>query len=621
MFGYNGKILRVNLTSGAITVDNLDEKFCRKYVGGAGFNTYFMMKELKPGIDPLGPENKMFFMMGPMTGLPVSGSGRNCVSAKSPLTNGYGKSEVGGFFGAEVRHAGFDGIIVEGRATRPSYIWVHDGQAEIRDAAKYWGKDTKETQEGIRAELNDKRIRLAMIGPAGENMVRFACVINDLTEAAGRGGMGAIMGSKNLKAIAARGTGMPQMADPDALGEFRQWLMDNRKLWEANATFGTGAPAMMQSMLPMGNMPIENFRKGDFPVTKIDGGTLKNTIGVGMEGCFGCVVRCKKLVKVDDPGLKVDPEYGGPEYEALASMGSNCGVDDLKYVSKGNEICNATAMDAIAAGDTVAFAMECYEKGLITNKDTGGLDLSFGNKQAMVKLLDMIAHRQGIGDLFAEGPKYAAKKIGKGAEELAMQVKGVDVPMHDPRAKAGLGIGYVVNPHGADHCANIHDTAYVMPNPALEILNPLGITEPVPADDLSAKKVYLFKMVQQYRVLSDHLVMCYFVPFTPVQFAQMLSASTGWNTGIMELMRVVERTLTLARMYNLREGLSVADDKLPKRFFTPHTNGLPASKPAYSEEKLERAKAYYYSLMGWDKNGVPTPETLDAYGLEWAAGK
>jgi aldehyde:ferredoxin oxidoreductase len=617
--GYNGKLLRVNLTQGTTSIEQLDETFCRKYLGGAGFITYYLMKELKAGIDPLSPDNKLIFMGGPLSGLPVSGSGRNCVGAKSPLTGGIAKSEVGGFWGAEMRRAGWDGIIVEGRAAKPVYLWIRDGEVQIKDASHLWGKKTLETQEAIRAELGDKLVRIAQIGPGGENLVRFSCVMNDLKEAAGRGGTGAVMGSKNLKAIAIRGSKTPEVANKDVITEFRQWLADNPKVYQGFHDYGTGVAPMMLSSIPAGNMPIRNFRDGDFPTLgNITATAIKETIGIGMEGCYACVVRCKKIVKVDEPDMKIDPAYGGPEYEALGSFGSTCGVDDLKAVCKANELSNAYALDAISVGVTIAFAMECFEKGLLTKQDTGGIELKFGNAAAMVKMVDLIANRQGLGDILAEGTRLAAKKIGRGAEELAMQVKGLELPMHDPRAKAALGLGYTVNPIGADHCANLHDPIISAQSGDLAALHPLGIHDPLPTDDLSPKKVTAFHYFHSFRILQDCGVVCMFVPSNLDRLTAMVKSVTGWDTGIVELLRIADRTMTLARMFNLREGIDSDADRLPERFFKAHVGGPSANNKLYEKKKLEKAKSYYYSLMGWDANGVPTPETLEALGIEWA---
>jgi aldehyde:ferredoxin oxidoreductase len=621
--GYNNKILRVNLTKGSTSVESLDDLTLRRFVGGAGLVTYFLYKELKPKTEPLSPENKLIMAGGPLTGLPLSGSGRNCVGAISPQSNGLAKSEVGGFFGAEMMHAGYDVIIVEGRSPKPVYLWIKDGVVEIRDAARYWGKTTKETQDGIRAELGDERIRLAMIGPGGENLVKFACVINDLKEAAGRGGTGAVMGSKNLKAIAVRGTKPPEMANPDVLGDYRQWLMDNKALWAQNADFGTGAPAGMISGLTMGNLPVRNFRDGEFPnVAKITAGAVKDTVRVGMEGCYACVVRCKKMVKIDEPGMQVDPEYGGPEYETLASLGSTCGVDDLKAICKGNELCGAYSLDTIATGTSIGFAMEAYERGLLTNKDTGGLELKFGSAAAMLKAIELIAHRQGIGDFIAEGTKPMAEKLGHGSEAYAMNVKGVEFPMHDPRAgKVVLGLGYAINPHGADHCLNMHDTMMAAPSPQLNALHSLGVLEPIPGTELSPRKVFAFHALHTFSLLRDSAVCCSFVPFTIEQVVQLIKASTGWDTGTVEMTRVSDRIFTLARMLNLRQGLTAEDDKLPERVFQQHIGGPSANSQPYLKSDFEKARAYYYRMMGWDEKGVPTPETLTALDIGWAAAK
>lgn len=613
-YGYNGQILRVNLSRGIISTDAVDELFCRKYLGGAGFVSYFLLKELQQGIDPLGPENKLIFALGPVTGVPLPGSGRNCVGAKSPLTGGYAKSEVGGFWGAELKHAGYDAIIVEGKAEKQVYLWIHDGEVSIRDASHLWRKNTKETQETIRAELGDSLIRVAAIGPAAENLVRYACIMNDLKDAAGRGGMGAVMGSKNLKAIAVRGHKRPEVAEPERLKELRQWVLAHRELWASFAEFGTGAG--MEAWVAIGNIPIRNFLDGEFPeIGEISANAIRDTIRIEMEGCYACPVRCKKVVKVDEPYF-VDPAYGGPEYETLTAIGSNCGVSDLKAIAKGNELCGAYSLDTISTGVVISFAMECFENGLLTTKDTDGIELRFGSAEAMLKTIDLIARRQGIGDILAEGTARAAQKIGKGAMEFAMQVKGLEIPMHDPRVKAALGLGYAVNPHGADHCANLHDTMFSQPGPSFDRVKPLGILEPLPADELGPRKVNMFRDVHLFRIAQDSLVLCMFLPYDVNQTVDILAAVTGWKTSTTKLLKVAERTLTMARLFNIREGLTAADDKLPNRFFQPKRNGVLSTK-FYDPEQLEKAKSYYYTLMGWDaKTGIPTPEKMQELGIE-----
>jgi aldehyde:ferredoxin oxidoreductase len=610
--GYNGKILRVNLSDRSIAMEAITPLFCRKYLGGAGFITYFLWKELRAGIDPLGPENKLIFAVGPLTGVNLPGSGRNCIGAKSPLTGSLAKSEVGEVWGSEFRRAGFDAIIVEGKADKPVYIWIHDGEVSIRDARRLWGQKTKEAQQAIRAELGDERVRVAGIGPAGENLVRIACIMNGLYDAAGRGGLGAVMGSKNLKAIAVRGHQPPALAGPEGIKELRDWLMAHIRLVRDFQEFGTGGG--MVGFETAGNLPVRNFRDGLFPaVSKIDGPAIRDTIRIRMDACFGCPVRCKKVVEVKEP-YPVDPAYGGPEYETLAALGSNCGIDDLRAIAKGNELCGAYSLDTISTGGVIAFAMECFENGLLRLKDTGGLELRFGHTEAMLKLIELIARRQGIGDLLADGTLKAAQRIGRGAEQLAIQVKGLEAGMHEPRFKPGLGLGFMVNPHGADHCCNLHDSMYSVEGQIRE-LRPLGILEPVPTDDIGPRKVALFRFIQLKRIMFDSAVLCLFLPYSWEQASRAVAAATGWDTGVTEQLRVAERILTIARLFNIREGFTADDDRLPPRFFQPKTDGVLANKPL-DPAKMEKAKSYYYTLMGWDaRTGVPLPEKVEELGI------
>ena len=610
--GYNGKILRVNLSDNSISVEAIDELFCRRYLGGAGFVSYFLWKELREGIDPLAPENKLIFASGPITGVALPGSGRHCVGAKSPLTGGIAKSEAGEFWGAEFKRAGYDAIIIDGKAEKPVYLWIHDGEVSIRNASHLWGQNTKETQQAIRTELGDNRIRVGLIGPAGENMVSYACIMHGLFDAAGRGGLGAVMGSKNLKAIAVRGHKAPKIAEPERVKELRQWLLANMQLVRGLQDFGTGS--MMEFYEAEGNLPVRNFRDGLFPgVKNINARTIKDTIRIGMEACFGCPVRCKKVVQFQEP-YPVDPAYGAPEYETLAGLGSNCGIDNLKAIVKGNELCNAYSLDTISVGGVIAFAMECFENGLLSIKDTDGIELRFGNDEAMLEIIKLIAKREGIGDLLAEGTARAAQRIGKSAQEFAMQVKGLEAGFHEPRIRPGLGLGYMINPHGADHICNMNDAFYAT-EVQMKVLNPLGILEPFPIDDIGLRKVALFKVAQAKQLLFDSLLICFYLPYSHEQVATMVTAVTGWDTGVVEQLGIAERILTVARLFNCREGFTAADDKLPQRFFQPKTDGVLADK-ALDPAKLEKAKSYYYTLMGWDpRTGIPTPEKLEELGI------
>jgi len=616
--GYTGKILRVNLSDGTIFQEEQDELFYRRYFGGINLIAYYLLKEVGPEVEPLSPENKLIFALGPITGVPLAGSGRNAVGAKSPLSNGFGKAEVGGFWGAELKRAGFDAIIVEGKAEQPVYLWVHDGEAEIKPAIRFWGQPTKECQEMIREELNDKRVRVAQIGPGGENLVRFACIINDLKAAAGRTGMGAVMGSKNLKAIAVRGTQTPQLYDAEALRSINRWLAENYQVESKSLhDFGTGVD-MDQATLT-GNIPTRNWRDGVFgKAGDISANAVRDTIRVGMEGCYACPIRCKKVVEVEKP-YSVDPAYGGPEYETLAALGTNCGVDDLKAISRGHHLCNAYSLDTISTGSTIAFAMECFEKGLLTKEDTGGIELTFGNAEAMLTMIEQITTREGIGDLLAEGTMRAAEKIGGGSEGFAMQVKGVDLGMHEARLKFGLGLGYAVLAHGADHGSGVHDTAFAEPGPALESIKTLGILEPLPANDLSARKVAMFKYLHSWRTFIDCMVICGFLPYTRKQMTEIIEAVTGWNTSVWECMKVGERSITMARAFNMIHGLSAEDDRLPDRIHEPFSGG-PLEGIAVGRDEMEKAIHTYYKMMGWDEEtGIPTEEKLVELGIGWIA--
>ena len=617
-FGYNGKILRVNLSKGSTSIEQPGEDFYRRYIGGRGFISYYLLRELKPKIEPLSPENKLIFATGVVTGAPVGGCGKNSVGAKSPLTDAYGDAEVGGFWGAELKRAGYDAIIIEGKAEKPLYLWIEDEKVELKDATRLWGKTTGEALELISSELGVSGIRTAMIGPAGENLVRYACILNDISHAAGRTGMGAVMGSKNLKAIVVRGRKPPPLAEPEVVSTLSKWLRDNfAKL--VGRLHDEGTAGGLWSINRNGGLPTRNFQESTFEgATKINGRVLRDTILVARRSCFACPIRCKREVVVKEP-YQVDPLYGGPEYETLASLGSNCGIDDLKAIAKGNELCNAYGLDTISTGATIAFAMECFERDILKEKETGGLELRFGNAEAMLKLIEQIAKREGIGDLLAEGMAKAASTIGKEAEEFALHIKGQPIPFHEPRWKQGMGLGYAISPTGADHNHNIHDNVFSAPGRDLENAKALGILEPLPVDDLSPAKVRLLIYQSSWMHLFNCLVFCLHVPFDYSQIISLVRAVTGWDTNLWELMKVGERCLNMTRAFNIREGLGKEDDYLPQRFFTPLPSG-PLKGVSIDRQKFEQAKETFYSMVGWDRiKGEPTPEKLWELGIEWVA--
>jgi len=616
--GYNGKILRVDLSSGATSVDEPDENFYRQYIGGRGFVSYFLLREMSGGVDALGPENKLVFATGVLTGVPAAGTGRNSVGAKSPLTNGYGDAEVGGYWGAELKHAGYDAIIIEGKSESPVYLWIEDGKVEIKDASHLWGKTTAECENLIQEELGDRRIRVAQIGVAGENQVRYACVINDLSHAAGRTGMGAVMGSKKLKAIAVRGHQKMELSDAKAVHasarELRDWCKVNRSATDMSEN---GTAGVLMALNTAGGLPTRNFREGVFEgAEKLSAETINDNILVGRRGCYACLIRCKPEVVVKKP-YDVDSTYGGPEYETLASIGSNCGIDDLGAIVKGSALCNAYGLDTISAGASIAFAMECFEQGILTEKDTGGLKLNFGNAEAMVQLVEMIARREGIGKVLADGVARAASVFGNGAENFAINVKGQEVPMHEPRYKAALGLGYAISPTGADHCHNIHDSAYI--RRVGGNLRALGISQPLPAQELSPAKVRMLVYGTLWQHTLNCLVFCQFVPLAPDKTADLVRHITGWNTNVWELLKVGERCIAMAQAFNVREGMTKDDDYLPRRFFTPFTSG-PLEGVSINEDELKKARDTYYAMVGWDKgNGAPTLEKLQELDIGWVA--
>jgi aldehyde:ferredoxin oxidoreductase len=590
MTGINGKILRVDLTTGKISVQEISEDRYRLYLGGRGLIAYTLLTEVPKGIDPFGSENRLVFSLGTLTGHTFVGSGRNSVGCKSPLSGAYGESEAGGFWGAELKRAGFEAIVLEGISPKPVYLSIKDSNVEIRDADHLWGLETADTQAAILEELGDKKIRTAVIGPAGEKRVRFACILNDITHAAGRTGMGAVMGSKKLKAIAVRGSHPPEAADKEHILALNRWMHKNYKEISKQWRYGTGAE--MVSYEAAGNMPVRNFTGGRFPgVEKISARLLCEKYLEKMDNCFGCPIRCKRVVKLQEPFI-VDPVYGGPEYETLTALGSNCGIDNLEALMKANELCNRYGIDTISTGVSISFAMECTEKGILSREDTDGLDLSFGNAEAMVRMVEHIGLRKGFGDLLAEGTKRASEKIGKGSSEWAMQVKGEEIPMHEPRYKQTLGLHYSVHVSGADHSTGSHDT---------EVL-----------DEKTGAKLLQKGFALQ---LTNTLGICKFVPWSEPQVREAVEYITGWPMTAQELVQVVERGITLARIFNIREGFSEKDDALPKRFELSPSDG---PLKGLNSVRFAEARKTYYRMMGWDESGIPKPSKLAELQIEWA---
>jgi aldehyde:ferredoxin oxidoreductase len=615
MNGFNGRMLRVDLSTRSHSAVQIPEEHYRRYAGGRGIILQTLLTEVPLGIDSLGPHNLLIFALGPLTGYPLPGSGRNSIGAKSPLTGGFGESEAGGFWGAELKRSGYDAIVIKGCSDRPVYLWIDQGRVKIIDADHIWGLEVADADAALKNELGSDKIRTALIGPGGERLVRYACIANDITHMAGRTGLGAVMGAKKLKAIAVRGNEPPATADPETMMDLARWMGRNFKEKAAKYNLvGTGS-AMVDYEIS-GNLPVRNFRGGRFPgVEKITPQCLfERDYVIKRESCFACPIRCKRMVALEGP-MTVDARHGGPEYETLGAFGSNCGVDSIEAIMKANEICARYGIDTISTGVTISFAMECYEKGILTTADTGGLDLRFGNAEAMITMVERIAMRRELGDILAQGTKRAAQIIGRGAEEYAIHVKGVELPMHEPRVKQGLGLHYSVNPAGADHCTGIMDDQIIKQLPKGEGINLDG---KLTAAEMSPRKARLLYESGLWRHVGNYIGMCIFVPWSNDQILSMVAAVTGWHLSGRDLTDAVERGMAMARIYNLREGLTSADDTLPRRFFASATEG-PLKELAVDPVELEHAQQAYFQMLGWNDAGIPTRERLKELDIDWAS--
>jgi len=623
-FGYTQRILRVDLSERTVSEERMDERFYRTYVGGSCLGAYYLFREAPPGLDAFDPANVLVFAASPTTGAPISGASRFNLTAKSPLTETIGDSQGGGHWGAQLKFAGFDAIVIKGRAESPVYLWVCDGRAEIRDARHLWGLTTGEAQRQIRAELGDDRICVATIGPGGENRVRYAAVANNLRHFNGRNGMGAVMGAKNLKAVAVRGHQRLALYNEPAIRELARRgaraVADMPAMRELR-DLGTASTVAYQQAV--GGLPTRNYSSGVFDgADKISGQALRASLLAGADACFACAVRCKRIVKAEAP-LAIDPQYGGPEYESIASLGSYLCIDDLAIVAKANELCNKYTLDTISTGGTVAFAMECFEHGLLTLKDTDGIDLRFGNGPALLAIIEKIARREGIGDLLAEGAARAARAIGRGSEAFAVHVKGQELPAHMPQVKASLALAYAANPFGADHMSSEHDDA-IADEPLKEAHLALGLLRSSPAGELNEDKVRLWAYSQMAYSLLDTLDLCDFCfgtwpIYTFDDVVDLVNAATGWHTNLWELMKVGERRINLMRAFNAREGFTRADDRLPQRLFEPLSGG-PTDGQRCDPQAVTSLLEEYYRLMGWDvTTGNPTPTKLRELGLDWVA--
>ena len=575
-YGSWGRVLRVDLTAGTTAVEEMDEATFKRHPGGRALIAHYLLTELPKGADPLGPENLLVFAMGVLTGTPLSGASRHAVGAKSPLTGGFGEAEVGGFWGAELKRSGWDAIVVTGAAAKPVYLFIKDDQVEIRDASHLWGLEIMDTEEKLKAEVGERLARVCEIGPAGENLVRIAGIVNDYKDIAGRAGLGAVMGSKKLKAIVVRGSKSLPLHDAVKVKEIGRWVADTlQETHWAFHNFGTGMG--LDGYTRVGGMAVRNYAGGPFEgAAEISAEALvEKGYRVKMEACWACSVRCKKVVKMEQP-YQIDPKYGGIEYESTAALGADCGVDDLALISKTNERCNALGLDTISLGATVAWVMDLRQRGILPDAELDGQPVEFGNGRAVLASPDAVAHRRGLGDLLAEGSVRAARALG-GAEYLTA-VRGQELAMHDPRQRTEYGkqvrVSYATSPTGGDHMnSNL---------PSRSAKNTVG--------------------------------MCFFLRYDDPKLTDILNAVTGWGLDAAGLAEIGERSLTLARLFNNREGFGAADDTLPEQVLKPHVAGVLSRVRLDPDDIAEQVRAYYRS-RGWADDGVPTPETLEKLGI------
>ncbi len=630
MPGYTGKILHVDLSQGQLEVEEPPEAFYRKYMGGSVMGMYYILRETPVGVDPLAPENVLTLMVSPTTGAPISGQSRINANAKSPLSGAIGDSQGGGFFPAELKFAGFDGIVIKGRSSEPVYLSILYGQAELHDASHIMGKLTAEVDAILKEEVDESKAEILQYGPGAENGVRFSSLVSMANRNNGRTGMGLVMASKNLKAIVVRGKQKVEVADMKTLAGISRlgpgMMAENPDVDELGQ-YGTAGVVTWQNAT--GTLPTRNYNEGQFEnCDPISGEVMYETILKERDTCYACIVRCKRVVEITEGQHLVDPVYGGAEYETIATFGSYCAVDDLAAISKANELCNMHGVDTIACGATIAFAMECFEKGIISLEDTGGLDLRFGNPDAMVTVVEQIVNNRGaLGKVLSQGSEYAAKQWGPKAQDCLITVKGEEAPAHMPQAKKSLALIYAVNPFGADHQSSEHDPMYEEDAGELYLsrLAELDLKDPQPLDSLGPEKVRFAAATQIFYSILDTLELCQFVwgpawtLYGPSEMVQMVKAITGWNVSLYELMKIGERRLNMMRAFNVREGLTRKDDVLPKKFFKPLQGTGPTAGVAIALEEFENALDLYYQINGWTADGVPTRGKLVDLGIEWVA--
>ncbi len=595
--GYMGNYLDINLSTGKITELKLDMRLAEQFIGGKGLGVKLLYDTLNKGVDPLSSNNILLFMTGPLSGTSVQTSGRWCIVTKSPHTGIYLDSQIGGKFGHRLKRAGFDFIKFRGRADSPSYLIVSSEQVEIHPADDLWGKGTYEVEEILKKRHNGSEV--CSIGPAGENLVTFANIMTDRTHMAGRGGAGAVMGSKNLKAVVAWGSQKIEVVDPDRFKvltrAFRKKVRENPGVKRRHEV---GTVMWVKMANDAGFLPTKNFQSGVFENAEaISGERMRDEFVIGHTACYGCLIACGKTTRFNEgkyAGLEVD----GPEYETIALLGASCGIDDLGAIAKSSQICDDLGIDTITAGGTIAFAMECSEKGILDQKDVQNLE--FGNVDAQHEMLRLIAERNGIGELFAKGSFSAAKEIGQNSVDFAIQVKNLELAGVEPRGSFGMALAYSTSDRGG-----CHQRCWT---PGAELSGSLT--------RFSMEGVPKFvKESQDERAVCFSLVLCDFLPFDVTEMVEMFNTATGFSYTPESYLTTGERIWNLTRLFNTREGITAFNDVLPARFYQEEAPEGDPKGQKINLEDFERVKAEYYQLRGWDREGIPTKDKLEALGL------
>lgn len=602
MNGYGGHILRVNLTTGQVKKEPTPPEVARDYLGGRGFGIYFLLTEVPKGADPLGPENKLIVSSGPLSGLLVAGGGKCDWTCKAPLTGGYASASMGGHFTAELKYAGLDSIILEGISPKPVYLFIDNDKIELRDAAEYWGQGTITVEKKMKDKFGEE-FQIAVIGPAGENMVSFAHINHDFGRQAGRGGVGAVMGSKKVKAIVVRGTKSVPVADMEAYRKAGMALYKACKDAEGLKEWTRYGTTIVTSWCnEVGALPTRNFSAGSFEGAQgIYGQTMREKIVVTDKGCFGCPSPCGKYSKTK----KYNSYVEGPEYETIGLLGSNVGIDDIEAVAQANLLCDELGIDTISAGSVIAWAMECYEKGIFTKQDTGGIELKFGNSEAVFKMIEMISKREGLGALLADGVKKASQEIGKGTEKFAIHVKGMEQSAYQTHNATAMLLAYMTCDVGAHH------------NRAWAITYDIQVGREKVVPEKVARVIWL----QHFRPMFDVLGACRLqwveLGIDRDLYVPLLEAITGIHRTWEDIEKVGERIWNLTRLYWARENPDFGrawDMPAPRFYEEPPTSGV--TKGQYTKlEDINKLLDMYYEQRGWDSNGLPKPETLEKLGI------